>query len=229
MNNLKTLEEALNIPVTEWTSDKILHITEDDNLFNMLDKETVAAICESDILPEISSIFDPINLRNYVYNIQSNISTALSNYEEDTNSDKLLSFLKEYSETDDVFYKFYAYLSITGVFPDNSYLTEKEDDIRKTVNDLIVILRDMNIKYAYLFLCDMLNFLFTLIEGYFKATGIKLIENNEDLNKMLAELNAYSEELNATTNTENMIDPNMRPEDYGFIDVTKKNEPKGGK
>ena len=147
------------------------------------------------------------------------IDTVFKNYREDKiKREELLKTLKRYRNSSDPLFVVSVFICSLIATQDVN-LSQERNILVKNVNDLKALLDNLGrFENSYVLRCNIIDLIYQVRERYFIAyeddilAGIKWVDAAAD------ELNDFAEK---TLSTEVLPKLNVKPEQLGFIDITK--------
>jgi hypothetical protein len=190
------LEEILNQKYEDWTQDTLAEIVNNEEAIALFTPEVVVHLLLERKNDNIIDTLLPVKFGFDVRAIKEKIEGYLTELKENGGSiedyQKNILSLKEY---DNPIYKTAVYLTEVASFREDYDVSKEEEDIRKTIADLKVLLDSLKIDEGFQVILEILDIVFPLRELYFQRYNVDLLKDDADFDTLLAALNKKSQEM----------------------------------
>jgi pentatricopeptide repeat protein len=194
--NVLKLEELLNKKYEDWTQETLAEVINSEEAINLFTPELVVHLLLERKNDNLLSTLLPVKFGFDVRAIKEKIEGYLTELKENNGSiedyQKNILALKEY---DNPIYKIAVYLTEVASFREDYDVSKEEEDIRKAIADLKILLDSLSIDEGFQVILEILDIVFPLRELYFQRYNVDLLKDDNDFDILLAALNKKSQEM----------------------------------
>jgi pentatricopeptide repeat protein len=194
--NVLRLEEILNTKYEDWTQETLAEIVNNEEAIQLFTPEVVVHLLLEKKNDNIVSTLLPVKFGFDVRAIKEKIEGYLTELKENNGSiedyQKNILALKEY---DNPIYRTAVYLTEVASFREDYDVSKEEEDIRKAIADLKVLLNSLNIDEGFQVILEILDIVFPLQELYFQRYNVDLLKDDSDFDVLVTALNKKSQEM----------------------------------